>query len=475
MVDENESQKWGDLSPIDGRYGDKLNELRPYMGQWALHKYRTTIEIEYLRLLSDIEDFDYELSSGEKETLNKLEENFSPEDGKLIRQIETDGWEEKNIKATHHDVKAVEYYLREKMKEEHPQFDSSKIHFALTSEDATNIAYSLMIKQGMNEVVLPAMEELGGQVLEMADEYSDLPMLAYTHGQPASPTTLGKEFAVYLDRLGDQYERVKENYKDITGKIGGATGSLNAHKAASEDIDWRKELKEFVRSFELQNTSPTIQINPRDHLAGLFDSIKRFNNILKDMSTDSWIYFHDEVLGEEKGDVGSSTMPHKINPIEFENAEGNLTIANTMFKEIADYITKTRLQRDLSDSTVKRNMSVPMAHSLTAYKYLSRGLNKATPKFEEIEKKLDEMPVILSEAAQTMGRLEGNERAYEVIKGLTQGKEVSLEDTKIWVEELDLSEEKAEELIGMEPSDYTGYSKEMALETVEEHWNTFNH
>ncbi|MFC7232349.1 adenylosuccinate lyase [Saliphagus sp. GCM10025308] len=447
------------VSPLDGRYGSRTKPLAPYTSEAALMRARVRVEVEYLLALADLEATPLELESDERARLRGLYETFDEEDAELIKTLETDGYA--GFDATNHDVKAVEYFLR------HHLPDGSEaspwIHFGLTSEDVNNLAHRLLVRGAVEDVLLPALYDLRDTLTEMAQEHRDLPMLARTHGQPATPTTFGKELAVYAARLGRQTARASTATDALSGKLGGASGTYAAHVAAYPDVDWRAFAREFVTGLGLEFTPLSTQVNPCDDLAAVFDAFRGVNNVLLDLDLDVWLYVSDRYLGQEavEGETGSSTMPHKVNPIDFENSEGNLSKANADLTFLADYVTTSRLQRDLSDSTVKRNVGAAFAHCLIGYGKTQAGLEKVVPNETVMREALRETPAIIGEAVQTILRREGRDDAYEQVKALTRGREVTLEDFHDLFADLEVSDEVREELLALRPETYVGVASEL--------------
>lgn len=448
------------ISPIDGRYRRHTEPLTEYFSEKALIKNRIVVEGEYFISLSKHPEIKLREFSKEEETTIKTLYNLSLEDAKIVKDIEVKGY--KNLEPTNHDVKAVEYFMKEKLKQSSLNNCLEWIHFALTSEDINNIAYALMIIDGLEKVVLPELTELNKKLEETAKTYKIIPMLARTHGQSASPTTAGKEFKVYSARLERQIEQIEKH--EILAKLNGATGNYNAHIAAYPKVDWIKFTTEFINSFnenrkiKLKSNLITTQIEPHDTYAELFDIFKRANTILIDFSQDIWRYISDDWIKQKpkKGEVGSSTMPHKINPIDFENAEGNLGMANALFEYFSRKLPISRLQRDLSDSTVERNFGVALGHSLIAYKSLLKGMEKTSVNEKKVVEELEKKPEIIAEAMQTILRRESAEMPYEKLKDLTRGKEITINTLHKFVEEMEVSEEIKTELKKITPTNYTG-------------------
>ncbi|PIZ95338.1 MAG: adenylosuccinate lyase [Candidatus Magasanikbacteria bacterium CG_4_10_14_0_2_um_filter_37_12] len=437
------------ISPIDGRYYDKLSELSSYFSEMALIRYRLVIEVEYLidlSLLPETKEIPA-ISSETQEALRIIYRNFSEQDARKIKEIE---------QTTNHDLKAVEYFLKKKLQELNLSQYTEFIHFALTSEDANNLAYSLMWYDAFSEIYRPLILDVYKQLKQLAEENKNIPMLSLTHGQSATPSTVGKEFAVFAHRLNRQIEQIKN--QKFLGKFGGATGTWAAHQIAYPEVDWILFSKKFISKFGLDPNLITIQIEPHDSLAESYHNIIRINNILIDFCRDIWSYVSRGILDQKRkeGEVGSSTMPHKINPIQFENAEGNLGIANAYLDHLANKLPISRMQRDLTDSTVLRNQGVPLAHSVLAYKNILNGLSRLTVNREKLEKELNDHPEVLAEAIQTIMRKVGIEKPYEKLKKLTQGEEMTLEKIREFVSNLDLPEDENNKLRNLTPETYTG-------------------
>ncbi|WP_306056429.1 adenylosuccinate lyase [Natronococcus wangiae] len=447
------------VSPLDGRYATRTERLSPYASEAALMRARVRVEVEYLIALADLEATPLELDLDERERLRGLYKHFAEEDARLIKTLETEGYGE--FDATNHDVKAVEYFVRHRLPDGSDA--SAWIHFGLTSEDVNNLAHRLLVRDAVDEVLLPALYEVQDALAEMAREHRDLPMLARTHGQPATPTTFGKEMAVYAARLGRATGRVREAVDGLGGKLGGASGTYAAHVAAYPDVDWPAFAENFVRGLGLEFVPLTTQVNPCDDLAALFDAFRGVNDVLLDLDLDVWLYVSDRYLGQEavEGETGSSTMPHKVNPIDFENSEGNLSKANADLAFLADYVTTSRLQRDLSDSTVKRNMGAALAHCLIGYDKTAAGLEKVVPNERVMREELEDTPEIIGEAVQTILRREGQADAYERVKELTRGREVALEDFHELFDDLEVDESVREELRELTPASYTGVASDL--------------
>ncbi|EMA49687.1 adenylosuccinate lyase [Halococcus thailandensis] len=447
------------VSPLDGRYARYTEPLVEYASEAALLRARVRVEVEYLGALAELDATPIELDADDREVLRELYEEFTEEDAARIKRIETEGTAEHS--ATNHDVKAVEYFVRDGL----PDPDVAPwVHFGLTSEDVNNLARRLLLKPAVEEVLVAELDAIRESFAGMANEYSDSPMLARTHGQPATPTTFGKEMAVYAGRLERAIERVERATGDLAGKLAGASGTYAAHHAAYPDVDWRASAREFVRSLGLAHVEPVTQINPCDDLAALFDALRGANAILLDADRDMWRYVSDGYLGQESdaGETGSSTMPHKVNPIDFENSEGNLSKADSDLSFLAETLTTSRLQRDLSDSTVKRNVGAALAHSLIGYRKTQTGLSKVVPNEQVMRAELEENPEVIGEAVQTILRREGHTDAYERVKDLTRGRRTSLDEFRELFADLNVDEATRAELRALTPADYTGLASELA-------------
>ncbi|MFB6268217.1 MAG: adenylosuccinate lyase [Halodesulfurarchaeum sp.] len=446
------------ISPLDGRYEGVTEPLVAYASEAGLMRARVRVEVEYVIALSDIEPVSLSLDEEARETLRSLYEDFDDADAELIKAIEREG--ARGYPATNHDVKAIEYFLREGSPENvHPW-----IHFGLTSEDVTNLAYRLLIRDAVTEVLLPDVSALADALVSMAHAHADVPMLGRTHGQPATPTTFGKELAVFAARLRTGTADVRRAVDHLAGKLGGATGTLAAHETAIPEVDWRAFSRRFVEDLGFEHCEPTTQVNPGDDLAALFDALRRTNQVLIDLDRDAWRYVSDGYLGQEAtaGETGSSTMPHKVNPIDFENSEGNLSKANADLAFLGSAITTSRLQRDLSDSTVKRNVGSALAHCHLGYIKLGEGLDKVVPNEVSMAADLEAHPEVLAEAIQTVLRSEGDPDAYERVKEATRGQEVTLDSLRELVQDLDLPPDARERLLELTPSTYLGIAEALA-------------
>ncbi|QPV63401.1 adenylosuccinate lyase [Halosimplex litoreum] len=447
------------VSPLDGRYARYTEPLVDYASEKALMRARTRVEVEYLVALADLPETPLEIGAGQREQLRDLYESFDDEDAALIKQIETEGYGE--YAATNHDVKAIEYFVREGLPAD---LDAAHwIHFGLTSEDVNNLAHRLLVKPAVEDVLVPQLRDVRDALVEEAREHRDLPMLARTHGQPATPTTYGKELAVYASRLGRALGRIERATDEISGKLAGASGTYAAHDAAYPDVDWRSFSESFVGDLGLDHEPLTTQVNPCDDLAAVFDALRGANNVLLDLDLDVWLYVSDRYLGQEAaaGETGSSTMPHKVNPIDFENSEGNLSKANSDLHFLGDYVTTSRLQRDLSDSTVKRNIGAALAHCLIGYSKLENGLAKVVPNEQVMRDDLEATPEVVGEAVQTILRREGFDDAYEHVKKATRGRDVSMADFEAMIDDLDVDDDVRAELHALTPAGYTGVASEL--------------
>ena len=429
---------------------------------------RVHVEAAYLLALADVDAVPLSLTRGDRAAIRDAVEAFDAEDARLTKRLETQGAH--GYEATNHDVKAVEYFLRIRLEAADEVDDAERlfpwIHFGLTSEDVNNLAHRLLVRDAVEEVLLPAVREIRDRLASMARAHRNVPMLARTHGQPATPTTFGKEMAVYAARIRDAEARLVAAVDGLAGKLAGASGTYAAHHAAYPDVDWRSFSRAFVESLGLEHRSLATQVNPCDDLAELFDAVRGVNNVLRDLALDAWLYVSDRYLGQEatEGETGSSTMPHKVNPIDFENAEGNLSKANSDLTFLADYVTTSRLQRDLSDSTVKRNVGAALAHCLIAYSKLADGLGKVMPNEQVMREELEATPEVIGEAVQTILRREGDTEAYERVKELTRGQRVTLEAFRELFAELDVDESVREELQELTPAGYTGLAGDLVDE-----------
>lgn len=445
------------LSPLDGRYHSKVESLRPYFSEFALIRYRVQVEIAWLKALgaepaiTEVPPFSAETNA----RLDELLANFSVADGEAVKAIEA---------ITNHDVKAVEYWLKQTLSDNAEVTSVAEfIHFACTSEDINNLSHGLMLKTSLQHVMLPALAAIIAKLVELAQQLAEIPMLARTHGQPASPTTLGKEmanFAYRLQRAQKQLEAVA-----ILGKINGAIGNYNAHLSAYPHLDWERFARSFVEQLGLEFNPYTTQIEPHDTMAELFDAYARINTILLDLNRDIWGYISLGYFKQKtkENEVGSSTMPHKVNPIDFENSEGNLGIANALLRHLSEKLPVSRWQRDLTDSTVLRNMGVALGHTLLAYDSCIKGLNKLDVNIVQILTDLDNTWEILAEPIQTVMRRYGVANPYEQLKALTRGKSgITQETLHQFIAQINIPEAEKERLLALTPRNYIGKASELA-------------
>ncbi|MFG1496539.1 adenylosuccinate lyase [Saccharospirillum sp. HFRX-1] len=444
------------ISPIDGRYGSKTEALRQHFSEFGLIHARVRVEVRWLQQLAahpQIEELPA-FSDAAQTFLNQLVENFSVADAEAIKAIE---------RTTNHDVKAVEYFLKDKLSEFNELANAGEfVHFACTSEDINNLSHALMLKSGVSDVLVPTMTEVAEQITKLAHQHADLPMLSRTHGQTASPTTLGKEMANVAYRLQRQLKALERI--EYLGKINGAVGNYNAHLATYPDIDWEANARSFIESLGLDWNPYTTQIEPHDYIAELFDTISRFNTILIDFDRDIWSYISLGYFKQKTiaGEVGSSTMPHKVNPIDFENSEGNLGIANAVLGHLGAKLPISRWQRDLTDSTVLRSMGVGLAHSLIAYQASLKGISKLEANPERLAADLNQAWEVLAEAIQTVMRRYGIAEPYEKLKAFTRGKAITETMMQDFVAQLDLPKEAQQALLALTPAAYVGNASELA-------------
>ena len=438
------------ISPIDGRYHDKVKSLSQYFSEAALIKYRIRVEVEYYIALCKLPLAQLnDVSEDQIKALRNIYVNFEEKDALRVKEIE---------KTTNHDVKAVEYFIKEKLDNTDLKEKLEFIHFGLTSQDINNTAIPLSLRDAVEEVYLNELNEVISELNAFAIEWKDIPMLARTHGQPASPTRLGKEIMVYAERLKEQYNALIDT--PFSAKFGGATGNFNAHHVAYPEVDWIEFANEFVNdTLGLFRSQTTTQVEHYDNLARLFDAMKRINTILTDFNRDIWSYISMDYFKQKikEGEVGSSAMPHKVNPIDFENAEGNLGIANALFEHLAAKLPISRLQRDLTDSTVLRNIGVPIAHTLLAIKSMQKGLGKLLINEAKIKSDLEDNWAVVAEAIQTVLRRENFPKPYEALKDLTRKNEkITAESIAEFIDGLNVSEEIKKELKQITPFNYTG-------------------
>jgi adenylosuccinate lyase len=446
------------ISPLDGRYLEKVQELQPIFSEFGLMRFRLLVEVKWLIALSQHPQIPEvnNLDPSDKDFLLMLYENFSFDDAKRIKEIEA---------TTNHDVKAIEYFIKEKITE-NPTLEkiSEFIHFACTSEDINNLSYALMLKEAKEQTLLPLMDDIILWLRKFAHDTATLPMLSRTHGQSASPTTVGKEFANFVARLQrqrDQFHLIK-----INGKINGAVGNFNAHQSAYPEINWNEFSQQFIKSLELHFNPYTTQIEPHDFIAEYGQAMMRFNTILIDLARDCWgyislDYFKQNIKSDE---VGSSTMPHKVNPIDFENAEGNLSLGTAILDFLSQRLPISRWQRDLVDSTLLRNLGVAMGHCVLGYKSLLKGLNKLALNENKIQQDLAQHWEVLAEPIQTVMRRHGLKNPYEQLKQFSRGKKLDEAAIKAFIQQLELSEDIKKELLELTPATYIGLAAQLALE-----------
>ena len=444
------------ISPIDGRYQNKTDSLRPIFSEYGLFRFRVLVEIEWLKALSnhpgitEVETFSAESVS----LLDNIKDSFSVDDAEAIKEIE---------KTTNHDVKAVEYFIRDKIKSDSSLSNASQfIHFACTSEDINNLSHALMLKEARESVLLPRLQELISILQSLSGDYASTPMLSRTHGQTASPTTLGKEIAVYVHRLSRQQTQL--NNIELLGKLNGAVGNFNAHLSAYPDLDWMSISKEFVEGLGLDWNPHTTQIESHDYMAEYFHVLARINTILIDLCRDIWSYISLGYfkLKLKEGEIGSSTMPHKVNPIDFENAEGNLGLANGIFEHLAQKLPLSRWQRDLTDSTVLRNMGVGIAHTVIAFNSCTKGLSKLDLNPDALNDDLEQSWEILAEPLQTVMRRYGIDNAYEQLKELTRGQNINQETLHSFIDQLEIPDDAKSKLQELTPQNYIGNAEAQA-------------
>ena len=442
------------LSPLDGRYASKLGDLRPVFSEFGLIQRRVAVEIAWLEALCDCAAIPEarSLTAEERAFLQKLADNFSLEDARRVKSIES---------VTNHDVKAIEYFIKEKLTGTALEALGEFVHFACTSEDINNMAHALMLRDGLR-VLRAAQDKLTDTLAAFAVETREAAMLARTHGQPASPTTLGKELAVFVHRLRRQAEQLDAIV--LPAKMNGAVGNFNAHLSAYPDVDWEAISRSVIEGhFGLSQNALTTQIESHDGIAELFDALTRWNTVLLDLNRDIWSYISLGYLGQKtvKGEIGSSTMPHKVNPIDFENSEGNLGIANAVLEHMARKLPVSRLQRDLTDSTVLRNMGVGFGYSMTAYQATIKGLGKIKLNVARLSADLDEAWEVLAEPIQTVMRKLGKANPYEQLKELTRGRKINAEIMKTFVEGLDIPAEDKQRLMSLTPASYVGIASKL--------------
>ncbi len=442
------------LTPLEGRYGAISQPLCDYFSEWALMKYRTHVEVEWLIAMSANPAFAQirSFSAAEVEFLRGLAANFDDQSAGRIKEIE---------KTTNHDVKAVEYFLREQLIANSMSDVIEFLHFSCTSEDINNLSYALMLQHGMQKVWLPAAEKLVAEVSAKAEELKNIAMLAHTHGQPASPTTMGKELAVFVYRWNRQLKQIRS--LDYLGKFNGAVGNFNAHQIAYPEVAWEEVSRSFVEGLGLVYNPLTTQIESHDYVAECFHAVNRFNNILLDFDRDMWLYISLGYFKQRtvKGEVGSSTMPHKVNPIDFENSEANLGLSNALLDHLANKLPISRLQRDLSDSSAQRNIGAALGYSYLALSYAAKGFAKTSVNTQAIEAHLSQAWEVLSEAVQTVMRKYGHSNPYDKLKEITRGKAAGESEIKTFIQSVDLPEADKARLLALTPTAYVGIAADL--------------
>ena len=441
------------ISPIDGRYKETTKEVRDHFSEFHLIKNRVWVEIEWLKLLFNIKEFGIEVTSNEIEILDSIVKEFDISSANRVKEIE---------QTTKHDVKAVEYVIDEKLELNNMQQYKHLVHFACTSEDINNLAYGIMENELIHKVYIPNVNKLLELLKQKAKEYSNCPMLSHTHGQNATPTTVGKEFAIYAYRIEKVLNRIKK--EKISGKFNGTVGNFNAHKLCFPNIDWINIAKEFVENFGLEYNMYTTQIESHDSISIILSEIKLLNNIILDFDNDMWMYISRNYFKQKnvEGEIGSSVMPHKINPINFENSMANLKMSNGVIDVLINNLQISRMQRDLSDSSLQRNTGMVFAYSLISLKQSIIGINKTVVNEEFLKEELANTPEVLAEAVQTILRKNGYENAYEKLKGLTRGKSVSLDYIRDYVSHLEINEKDKEILLSLTTEKYIGLAEIIA-------------
>ncbi len=441
------------ISPIDGRYRSKTEPLAAFFSESALIRYRVRVEIEYYIALN--QELGQPIGDDEQQRLRAIYQNWNEEDAQRCKEIE---------KTTNHDVKAVEYFIKERLDQMHSTLPHELVHFGLTSQDINNTSFPMMLREAHQQVILTAIMALVDKLKSLAAEWKDIPMLAHTHGQPASPTALGKEVNVFVYRLNEQLKNLA--LVPFTGKFGGATGNFNAHLVAYPDHDWRAFADRFLQQqLGIQRQQITTQIENYDHLAAYLDGMRRINTILIDLCRDFWTYISMNYFRQriKAGEVGSSAMPHKVNPIDFENAEGNLGVANALLNHFSTKLPISRMQRDLTDSTVIRNLGMPLAHCLVALQSLEKGLGKLLLNADKMYQDLEDNWAVTAEAVQTVLRSIGYPNPYEALKQLTRtNQQVTAETMAAFIESLQVDEQVKQRLRAITPHNYLGYATEMA-------------
>jgi adenylosuccinate lyase len=442
------------LSPLDGRYAGKVEELHPYFSEYALIKHRLIVELSFYMMLSSESGIPElpPLSDKELAFIEKMVLDFDEKEAGKIKKIE---------ETTNHDVKAVEYYIKKAFEQTTLKKYTAFIHFACTSEDINNLAYALMLKEAIHQVILPEMKEMTAVLKKLARRWKKTSMLSLTHGQPATPTTVGKELMIFASRLERQTDQLKKQC--FLGKINGASGNFNAHVVAYPTVNWQRLSKLFVQNLGLQFNAFTPQIEPHDYQSEIYDTIARFNTILIDLDRDIWSYISRGIFKQKvvKGEVGSSTMPHKVNPIDFENSEGNLGLANAILRHLSEKLPLSRMQRDLTDSTVQRNIGIGLGYSLLAYKSTLKGLGKLELNKKIIQDELDRNWALLAEPIQTVMRKNSIPNAYEKLKELTRGKEIDKEAVQNFIKSLKLPKDDMDQLLRLTPQNYIGLADKL--------------
>ena len=438
------------ISPLDGRYRNSVKEISDFFSEHSLIRYRLFVEIEYLIALGDEKSIKElkQFSNNDQKKYRNIYKKFAIKDAAEVKKHE---------KITNHDVKAIEYFLRYKLKKSlHPW-----IHFALTSEDVNNLSYSLMWQDGLNKIYLPTLKSVTKNLNELANKYKKTPMLSLTHGQPATPTTFGKEIAVFHSRLNRQINQISSH--KLLGKFGGATGTWSAQSIAYPKTDWLKFATKFIKSFGLEPNLITTQIESHDSLVESYHQIIRVNTILTDFCSDIWQYISRGVIGQKKikGEVGSSTMPHKINPIQFENAEGNMGISNALLSFLSQKLPISRMQRDLTDSTTLRNQGTAIAHSYLSLKNIIKGLNRIEVIISQLNNELNDNQEVLAEAIQVILRKSGRQNAYETLKKLSRGKKINSKELTIFINSLNINRDDKKTLLSINPKSYIGLSSKL--------------
>lgn len=440
------------ISPIDGRYREQTEEVRECFSEYHLIKNRVIVEIRWLQKLLNIDEICIKVNSEVYTLLDEIIEGFNVEEANKVKEIE---------KTTKHDVKAVEYYLDEKLKEKGIDRYNHLIHFACTSEDINNLAYGIMEEELIDEVYIPNVAKLIKILSQKAEEYANIPMLSHTHGQNATPTTVGKELAIFVYRMNKLLNKIKA--EKVSGKFNGTVGNFNAHLIAYPNIDWIQVSKEFVESFGLEFNLFTTQIESHDNISILFSQMELLNNIILDLDNDMWMYISRNYFCQQnvKGEVGSSVMPHKINPINFENSMANIRMANGVHSTLTQNLQISKMQRDLSDSSMLRNIGTAVAYAIIAIKQTIKGMQRVSPNEQFLKEELQNTPEILAEAVQTVLRKNGYQNAYEILKGMTRGKHISMEEISEFINNLEINSDDKNRLLQLEPQNYIGLAPEL--------------